>query len=337
MIDFLASQKHYIDHLSPVWNALPIELRHNFYVPLPIVDYAKTKIQKSSMYLFQYERNFPVDTHPILTCAYGDMLAAHKNNSLRKILHMEHGTGHAFGTAAYPNGNGKRDYVSMFLAPNEYTQKLILSVRPNIPCEVIGTPKMDGWFPVQWKTAEHMSPIPTIAIAFHWGDKHARPPESGSAWEHYKSLLPTLNKRYRVIGHGHPLAAHTYKEEFERVGIEWVDRFEDVLMRADIYVNDLSSTLYEFIVTGKPVIVLNAPWFRKDVYHGIRFWDYSNVGVNVEEPEQLFNAIDRTIVEYSNIHLHQRMIAVRDLYPYLGNSSQRAANVIAEYLRNNEL
>ena len=337
MIDFLASQKHYIDHIAPVWNALSPEHRHNFYVPFPIVDYAKIKLWKSSMYLFQYERNFPADNHPMLTCAYGDMLAAYKNNPQRKILHMEHGTGHAFGTAAYPNGLGKRDYVSMFLAPNEYTKKLILSVRPNIPCEVIGTPKMDGWFPVQWKTAENMSSPPVIAIAFHWGDKHAKPPESGSAWEHYKDILPALNKRYKVIGHGHPLAAHTYKEEFERVGIEWVDNFDDILSRADIYVNDLSSTLKEFLTTGKPVIVLNAPWFRRDQHWGIRFWEYSNIGINVEEPEQLFRAIDRTIVEYSSIHLRERMQAVYDLYPYLGYSSQQAASVIADYLRTNDL
>ena len=337
MIDFLASQKHYVDHIAPVWNALLVEQRHNFYVPLSIVDYAKTKIRHSSMHLFQYERNFPSESHPMLTCAYGDMLAARKNNPQRKILHMEHGTGHAFGTAAYPNGKGKRDYVSIFLAPNEYTKKLILSVRPNVPCEVIGTPKMDSQFPLQWKTAEHLSPSPVIAIAFHWGDKHSRPPESGSAWEHYKELLPLLNKRYRIIGHGHPLAAHTYKEEFERVGIEWVEHFEDVLMRADIYINDLSSTLYEFLITGKPVIVLNAPWFRRDTHWGIRFWDYSDIGINVEEPEQLFQAIDRTIVEYSTLHLRERMKAVYDLYPYLGYSSQQAASVIADYLRNNDL
>src|SRR5688572_28276948 len=120
MIDFLASQEHYIDHISPVWNRLPPELRHNFYVPGKILDYAKSKLIGHSMYLFQYERTFPPDPYPILVCAYGDLIAAQRNNPHRKIIYMEHGTDHAFGTAAYPNGKGKRDYASLFLAPNEY-------------------------------------------------------------------------------------------------------------------------------------------------------------------------------------------------------------------------
>src|SRR5688572_29206742 len=123
---------------------------------------------------------------------------------------MEHGTGHAFGKAAYPNGGeGKRDLVDLFLAPNAYTASLIRLVRPT-RCEVIGTPKMDEWAygkDVSILLSRPTTTPPVIAIAFHWGDKHAKPPESGSAWEHYKDTLPKLNESYRLIGHGHPLAA----------------------------------------------------------------------------------------------------------------------------------
>jgi CDP-glycerol glycerophosphotransferase (TagB/SpsB family) len=172
-----------------------------------------------------------------------------------------------------------------------------------------------------------------IAIAFHWGERQAHPPESGTAWEHYREILPDLAKRYQVIGHGHPLARATYRREFERVGIEWVADFRDVLRQADLYINDLSSTMYEFVATGKPVIILNAPWFRRRVSWGIRFWDYSNVGINVEDPSQLFDAIDRTFADYETICLDERRSAVRDLYPYLGRSAARAVDVLLGYLK----
>jgi hypothetical protein len=337
MIDFLASQKHYIDHIAPVWNRIPVELRHDFYVPNNIISYAQSKLVGHGMYLFGYgERVFPQNDYPILVCAYGDLIAAQRNNPARKIIYMEHGTGHAFGTAAYPNGVGKRDYASLFLAPNEYTRKLIQSVR-NTRVEVIGTPKMDiyeGVFDITQRMIQLIgtpSP-PVIAIAFHWGDRHSVPPESGSAWEYYKDILPELNKRYKIIAHGHPLAQHIYKREFERLGIEWVGSFDNILTRADIYINDLSSTLYEFACTGKPVIILNAPWFRRDMQWGIRFWDYSDIGLNVNEPEELFSAIDTTIQEYVSIRLEERRQMVEELYPYIGKSAERAARIITEYI-----
>lgn len=177
---------------------------------------------------------------------------------------------------------------------------------------------------------------PVIAIAFHWGDRHAKPPESGSAWEHYKDILPALQERYRLIGHGHPLAVDVYRQEFERLGVEWVPDFREVLRRADVYINDLSSTLYEFLLTGKPVIVLNAPWFRREVYWGIRFWDYSDVGLNVEHPYELIPAIDQTLERYGSVCADARRRAVKDLYPYAGYSAQRAAKVIMAYLEDLE-
>lgn len=331
-LDFFARRAHYIDHMAPVYRALPEDLRGAFTVSTELYDYARQEIGEGEIEI--YDERTPHGTDPILVASYGDIFRAARRLD-RKIVHIEHGTGHAFGKAAYPNSRkGHRDLVNLFLAPNEYTAQLIRSVR-STPVEVIGTPKLDPFaeygragFQVQIARPKQL----VIAIGFHWGDRRANPPESGSAWEHYKEILPALHETYRVIGHGHPLAADVYRAEFEKVGIEWVPDFRDVMRRASIYINDLSSTLYEFLVTGKPVIVLNAPWFRRDVHWGIRFWDYSNVGINVEGPQDLMGAIDRTWEEYSSIHLLERAAAVRDLYPYLGASATRAAQVLTSYL-----
>jgi hypothetical protein len=339
-LDFFARRAHYLDHLAPVYKALPDHTRGIFTVPAELESYARQELGPAIISI--YDGHTPVGSDPILVASYGDIHRAARTD--RKIIHMEHGTGHAFGKAPYPNGRkGSRDEVDLFLAPNEYTAKLIRSVRKT-PVEVVGTPKMDPWYfprffenPGNYNFIHQMykfSPDrpPVIAIAFHWGDRQSNPPESGSALEHYREILPELNRRYTLIGHGHPLAADVHQKEFEQLGIEWVGDFREVLRRADLYLNDLSSTLYEFLVTGKPVIVLNAPWFRKDKHWGIRFWDYSDVGPNVESPDALFETIDRTLRHYGSVCAQERRQAVRDLYPYIGHSAQRAAEVLVNYL-----
>lgn len=212
--------------------------------------------------------------------------------------------------------------------PNEYTANLSLSIRAT-RCEVIGTPKTDTFISMPMR--DNLDD-PVIGIAFHWGGKNAIPPESGNAWEYYRDMLPALAKRYKMIGHGHPLSIDEFKPAFESAGIEWVSDFREVVRRADIFINDLSSVMYEFMTTGKPVIVLNAPWFRRSVNWGIRFWDYSDVGINVEKPADLFPAIDRTLANYRDICSAERIRAAADLYPYLGRAAERAVGVLLDYL-----
>jgi hypothetical protein len=332
-LDFFARRAHYIDHMTPVYQALPAVHRGAFTTPSDLYDYARRELGDVGQ-IEIYNGETPQGNDPILVASYGDISRAARNPN-RKIVHMEHGIGHAFGTAPYPNGpRGKRDLVNLFLAPNEYTARLIRSVR-STRCEVVGTPKMDHvalGVDLSIMISKPASDPPTIAIAFHWGDTHSQPPEAGSAFQHYREILPALAQRYKVIGHGHPLAADVYQKEFERVGIEWVADFRDVLRRTDLYVNDLSSTLYEFLLTGRPVIVLNAPWFRREVQWGLRFWDYSDVGLNVENPFDLFDTIDKTLQNYRTICQQARVRAITHLYPYAGYAAAHAADVLVDYL-----
>ena len=336
-IDFLAAQPHYLDHMAPVWYILPNRYKGIFWIPETMLDYVDGTLFHDPL-LKVYNDDTPKlfrGTNPVLVASYGDMLHVHNANSSLPILMMEHGTGHTFGKAAYPNGPGKRDHVTMFLSPNQYTVDKIHSVR-QAPCHVIGTPKLD-------KVIQEINPhrlakqtpadSPLIAIGFHWGTKRNRPPESGSAFEHYKDIIPELSRQYKLLAYGHPLAKAVYKPFYEDLGIEYTSDLFDVMKRADICINDLSSALYEFLVTGKPVIVLNAPWFRRDIQHGIRFWDYSDIGINVEKPEELMPTIENTLSNYIHVHLQQRSLATHDLFPFLGHSAERASEVIQEYLK----
>src|SRR5574338_261908 len=94
--DFFARRKHYIDHLAPVWLALPTDRRGFFYTNEDSAVYAVSKIGSSVLVV----KDIPDGENPIVVCAYGDMNRASRSN--RKIINMEHGTGHTFGTPAYP-------------------------------------------------------------------------------------------------------------------------------------------------------------------------------------------------------------------------------------------
>jgi len=336
-IDFLATQPHFIDHLAPVWDTLAEQNVGTFYVPQHLLGHSQSRL-KHRLYLFSYEgevfREYGSD--PMLVCSYGDMLYAREINPTRRIFMMEHGTGHTFGKPPHPNGIGKRDWVELFLSPNQYTVEKIKSVRPWADCDIIGTPKLDAIYkelnPNGLEIKFAYNNPPTIAIGFHWGHQHTRPPENGSAFEHYKDYIPTLAKEYKLLGYGHPIYRDIYKPFYEERGIEYVDDFYEVMRRADICLNDLSSALYEFLVTGKPVIVLNAPWFRRDIDHGIRFWDYSMIGVHVNDPSGLLEAIEHTLDNYLLVNVQGRRQAIQDLYPYLGCSAERTAGLLSEYL-----
>lgn len=343
-LDFLSSQPQYFDHLSPIWNALPHDQLGTFYVPNDLLRHALSRLEHR-LFLQSYDRrefrkpsdySQTVRIRPILVAAFGDLLAAHQQNDARRILYMEHGIGHTFHTPAYPDGPGKRDWVYAFLPPNQYTLDKIKQVRPTHPCEVIGTPKTDwivnryGINPLRVLKGSHYEP-PIIGIGFHWGSRRNHPPESGSAFEHYKEYIPTLAKHYKLLAYGHPLSKE-YPEFYKSIGVEYTTDFHQVMWRADVLLNDLSSVMYEFLLTGKPVVVLNAPWFRREVYHGLRFWDYSNIGINVEEPKELPWAIQDTLDNYPTIHMDERNEAIQDLYPYPGESAARAVQVIKEIL-----
>lgn len=322
-LDIFARRKHYIDHLAPVWNAMPADRRGICYVNDQCLDYATEKIGAGVVPVL----DLPQGDDPVLVCAYGDMNRASRAG--RILINMEHGTGHTFGTPAYPDGRGKRDEIDFFLAPNDYTARKIRSIRMK-PVRVVGTPKMDRLL----KISQENPNDGTVCIAFHWGNKKTKPPEAGSALEHYRAVLPILKRQYRLIAHGHPLAEDEHRSMFADIGIEYIESFEDVCRRATVYVNDLSSTLYEFMALGKPVILLNAPWFRKDVHHGIRFWDYSDIGLSVENPKDIFQALDKTLAR-PHLLEDEREKARRDLYPFLGISAEICTGRIMDYMDSN--
>jgi hypothetical protein len=313
-LDVFASEVHYADHIVPIWNKLPEKYKGTFFV--------------ASEDLYNYCLSLGVSTtielpsdNLTLVASYGDY-----KKTAGPVVYMEHGIGHTYGTGhpSYAGSSGK-DRVVLFLCQHELTQSKNLEAYPETPSYVIGTPKMDK---IKVRPAQGR----TVAISFHWDAKIA--PETRSAFTFYRPILKQLirSTRFDLIGHSHPRKQwrKTLKQYYEAIGLEHVENFSEVLDRADVYVIDNSSSAYEFAAAGRHVVLMNAPWYRKNVNHGIRFWDYLP-GPMVDRPADLKPTII-DVLDNPDKYEKQRKEVVSSLYPYMGKSSQRAAKYLSKWL-----
>ena len=328
-VDFYARRRHYIDHLAPVWKALQgWTQRGHFYVPASLYDYAVSLCDSGIVPTeSKNEMNEPPRGHgPLVTAAIGDVNVS-SQHSWRPQLLFEHGVGIVFpNNSSYAGSLGLRRYVAKFFAPNQIVFNKTEQALPGAYQAIVGTPKLDAW--------EGTAPInrtkpETIAISFHWDGKDVAP-EAGNALAHYKPVLKELGETFHVLGHGHPRILPELVPLWKEYGFEIVENFDDVMRRASIYINDCSSTMYEWLVTGRPVVILNAPWFNRKVHYGIRFWDYTDIGPWVNEPAELIPTI-RWCFDHDE-YLVKRQSTRDILYPHLGHSAKLAAAEIISFV-----
>jgi len=314
MLNVYASERHYVDHLAPVWKALDSKDRGSFLVStLTILEYAATK---------GIEAKVAQPDHKLtLVASYGDY-----RRTKGKAIYMEHGIGHSYSNdhPSYAGGRGK-DRVVLFLCQHKITAEKNKKTYPSTPTAVIGTPKLDN---IKVRPAQGR----TVAVSWHWDCKIA--PETRSSFPFYKVILPQLKKAedINLIGHAHPRTGFnkSLQRVYKDLGIEYVHNFEEVLERADLYIIDNSSSAYEFAAAGRQVLHLNAPWYRKDVNHGIRFWDYLP-GPTADKPSDVL-ILARKMLDDPSIYEPQRRKVVEALYPYQGKSAIRAAKEIKKCL-----
>jgi len=331
-INFCATEPHYVEHLLPIYNNLPKKYQGNFYVTSEKArKYAEDKGFKKTK--VANIKNINKQNYLVMA----SLLTQYKNHN---VILLNHGIGQSYFNSSgeidrqYAGGKG-RGHVKMFLHPNSVSSNKDKARYPNIPNEVVGSPRMDKYHSIKeiLKEEKQKNEKPIIALSFHHSAKSI--PETKSAFEHYTNLLRLLAKRvdqYKIIGHGHPKTISTLSKEYKKYGIPIVEDFEEVLNRADLYICDNSTTLYDFASMDMPVIVLNAPWYRRDIEHGIRFWQYSNVGIQCEKDIEVIKNINKTLEDPVEIQKERRKI-VNILYPYRdGKCGERAAKAIVDLL-----
>lgn len=322
-VDFAAHTAPYVEHLAPIFRALPDEHRGRFYV----TSWARARAVELGVTETEIDvvddEILPPGAH-IIVASYRDTTRARG----RPVILCEHGAGQAYSNhhSSYIGGVG-RDDVVLFVVPNEQAANRNRRRYPTIPNAVVGCPKLDELLAIPPPAGP-----PVVAISFHW--RCAVAPEAGTALDDYRPVLADLRAGLAaagvdLIGHAHPGLADEISPIYTAAGIEFVASFVDVARRARLYAVDNSSTLFEFAALGRPVVVLNAARYRRNVHHGLRFWTEASVGLNVDHPAELLPTILRALEDPEDVR-RSREASVARVYPVRdGTSARRAAAAVA--------
>lgn len=312
----LATAAHYVDHVLPIWDKLPAAERGYFYMSGRAWRDGIPGARRVE-FLGKDPRS------PILTVAHGDFKLARAARR-RKIALGQHGAGQSYSTdhPSYPGGKDQAE-VGLFLVPNRHAADRTLARYPKARVEIVGCPKLDR---LPRKARGRGRPI--VAVSFHFNTSVA--PETRSAWPLYRAHVAALARSVKVIGHAHPRILGQLTPYYRSNRIELVSSLDEVFRRADLYVCDNSSSLFEFAATGRPVVVLNAPWFRPKARHGLRFWDAADVGIQVDRPRDLAAAVARALKDPPTVAA-AREAALRLVYQPRRGGARLAARALLEW------
>lgn len=337
-IDFFTWARHHFDHLIPIWSEIPNSFKGNFYISTHIHSKEEFHIPiYSNPNKFIFSDNISKLINRVKS-SKALLVVADLNKSLNEIKRptvlVSHGAGQTYISKEYEYQSiALRKHIVLDIVPNKYMKKVIINSLHGNEVRVVGCPKLDFWHKNFKKPINHK---PVIAISFHFDRKLVS--ETRTAFPHFKSGLVKLanysrEKGWRILGHGHPLIIDELTPYYEELGFEIVRNFNDVMSMADVYICDNSSTLYEFASTDRSVVVLNAPWYRREVEHGLRFWEHADVGVNCDSPEDLIPAIEEALKD-SEEQKKLRRKSVQAVYEVTdGTASKKAAKAIIDFLK----
>lgn len=325
MIDAFASLAHYVGHLSDTWAAIPEEDRGTFWCEPRVAPELRRHGIPGRV------GRPPRPSRTVMVAGAHDVWIVQKAAHHQVVL-VEHGSGQAYDGEPDPGWSGgrRREGVALFLCPNEVSAARNRVAYPRTPALVVGSPHLEALRRISRSASSEV----TVAMSFHHPGI-GKAPEAGWALPHYEAALPAIVEQLQaagavVLGHGHPRARRHFARLWRSMGIEHVVDFEDVVRRASVYVVDNSSTAFEFAACGGPVVLLNAPWYRRDVDLWPRFWAAADVGVQVDEPGDLVAAV-LAALDDPPARCAARRRAVTEVYPLLGEkaASASAAAVVA--------
>lgn len=329
-----SSRPHYAAHLRPIVDNLPESVCDGtIYSPFTGSAWGP----ELPPALWKWVRGAPREVL-WLVASYVD---AQKVNG--PFVYVEHGAGQSYGgdegaalNASYAGGEGRSwaDCV-LIIAPGNIAGARHL-MRRNCPVALVGCPYLDPWHRgdrggrVPGSTPTR---IRNVAFTFHWDGSEVCP-EARSALSHYETGLESAVARligfgWEVWGHGHPRDQTALEAVWHGLEVPWVSR-EAIFDAADVLVADNTSLLWEFISLGKPVVFLDAPWYRHYVEHGLRFWRWAAAGVGASSAEEIPAAVELAYADDRRV-AQLRSMATREVYAYTdGSSTERAVQAIME-------
>lgn len=314
---------HYLDHIAAVWRALPAHTRGTLWVGPQLQRHAaRLRLQVRSV------RRPPPTGIPVLLAGW----PAHGWRAPgRPIALIEHGVGQPYldvDHCAHPGGR-RRDRIGLYLCPNQSVAHRNHVAYPAAAVAVVGPSHLDRWH----RDSRYVNRV-SGPIVVSWHFAAAVCPEAGTAWPHYgPAALEQLHAAFgdRLRGHAHPRLLPVIRHFYDAVGIEVLDWFPDVLDQAALYACDNSSTMFEAASVGIPVVAMNAPWYRRHVHHGLRFWSHIP-GPQVDDTEQLVVTI-RAVLDNPAMALPSGQAATAEGYVATdGHAADRAASAVTAWL-----
>lgn len=305
-----ASRAHYLAHLAPVYAALPDDIRGELIGP-------RRRYMRADAFAGDF----------VLVASWVDSQRWARRH---RVIYLEHGAGQSYAGdpkavnhGSYAGGAG-HDHTALFLCPSETVADRWRAIY-RAPAVAVGCPRLDDIA---------RAPEPDVAaVTFHWDNPLCN--ESRSALPHYARRLGAVVEDLRahgvrVLGHGHPRAAGHLKPMWSNLGVPWVDDLDAVLRQAAVLVADNTSAMYESAALDMPVVALNAPWYRSDVEHGLRFWSHVP-GRQCDYPDDLADTVLEQMQGGSADDVDLRRRAAAHAYAAVdGKASVRAAEAIME-------
>lgn len=207
--------------------------------------------------------------------------------------------------------------------PNEYAGARDRARYPHAQVEIIGSPRLAEL----QRIAHANNPEPVLAVTTHWPCSVA--PEAGSGWGHwYKAWGEYAADGHKMIGTAHPRCFRQLARHYVRMGIEPVEDFTEVMRRADVLAFDSTSAGYEWAGTGRPVVVLDVPWWRTPRGHGLRFDDAADIGPRIMNVDAFPAAVDAALAKRPWPGAEERLARV---FPAIENPAGRAAEIAVAY------
>jgi hypothetical protein len=248
------------------------------------------------------------------------------------MIYVEHGAGQTYvgreHDPSYSGSGGARHRgVIGYISPSQ-----AVADRFRKPSIAVGCPKLDRYVGIP-KLA---SSPPTVCFVWHWDCKMVQ--EARSAWPHYQPRFAAIvasfqAQGFEVIAHEHPKWRGQMNLWMHQHGVTVAPADVDVFMAADLMIVDNSSMAFEFMALGRPVIFMNAPWYRWEVNHGGRFWDWVLNHPMVDTPEELMSLDLTDFLIPDEEHAAAIEHTANQVYAYTdGTSSKRAAQFIVDLL-----
>lgn len=324
IVNAYASLPHYAQHIEPIVQALRREgVFGEFWSPRSVNPWGTP---------------LPVDLSarrdPVIVASHTD--AVRMSHARRPLIYVEHGAGQTYvgvdrgAGSSYSGGDHDHLNVVLYVCPNVNVAARWQARYPDRATVVAGCPRMDRWHSANLVTRNADRRV--VAWAWHWEGQAC--PETLSALGHYLTRIGACVAAWRaqgwnVVGHGHPRNETFLRHLWASHGVEWWEASR-IFDEAAVLVADNTSLLYEFASLDRGVVTLSAPWYRRDVEHGLRFWSHIP-GIEVTDPAMLERVRLDVIANDDLPIVEKRRAVVADVYAHAdGKASTRAAEAIAD-------